>query len=66
MIIFILMMMINRKMTLVMAIMAIETAMMLASSIAKVIQPGWREKKTWRPVAGLTLPIGEPGLQQIY
>ena len=49
----------------VMVIMAIETTMMLASSIAKVVQPGWREKKTWRPVAGLTLPIREPGLQQI-
>ena len=47
-------------------IMVIETTMMLASYIAKVIQPGWREKKTWGPVAGLSLPIRKPGLQQVY
>ena len=54
------------SMMLVMMVMAIETTMMLASCISKIIQPGWREKKTWRPVDGLTLPIREPGLQQIY
>ena len=54
------------SMMLVMMVMAIETTMMLASCISKIIQPGWREKKTWRPVDGLTLPIREPGVQQIY
>ena len=54
------------SMMLVMMVMAIETTMMQASCISKIIQPGWREKKTWRPVDGLTLPIREPGVQQIY
>ena len=54
------------SMIMVIMVMAIETTMMLASCISKIIQPGWREKKTWRPVDSLTLPIREPGLQQIY
>ena len=54
------------RVIMVMVIIVIETAMVLASSISKVVQPGWREKKTWRPVADLTLPIRESGLQQIY
>ena len=54
------------SMIMVIMVMAIETTMMLASCISKIIQPGWREKKTWRPVDGLTFPIREPGVQQIY